>query len=196
MIEIPEGFDSIFRYITVVAQRSEQLINGAKLRTDTRHPKPTLQAKDEVNNGHVSWRILTQEELDAQRQAMVDKFRAEVGAEMPQPVARPPLHDVLPTFAEETDRAARQLEASERDEDLTRLQRLLGMAQDEVSEDEERTEEADLVGNIGIEVEDVSELEEGETEELEEGAEELDDEEFSLDLEDEPSESEGAEPEE
>ena len=33
MIELPEEFDSIFRYIVVVSQRAEQLINGAKPRT-------------------------------------------------------------------------------------------------------------------------------------------------------------------
>ena len=32
MIELPENFDSVFRYIVVVSQRAEQLINGAKPR--------------------------------------------------------------------------------------------------------------------------------------------------------------------
>ena len=65
MIELPENFDSIFRYIVVVSQRAEQIINGAKVRSDTRHQKPTLGAKDDVDAGLVDWRILTQEELDA-----------------------------------------------------------------------------------------------------------------------------------
>ena len=74
MIEMPESFDSVFRYIVVVSQRAEQLINGARTRAESDHFKPTLSAKDDVDLGHVSWRILTQEELDAQRQAVVEEI--------------------------------------------------------------------------------------------------------------------------
>jgi len=80
MIELPEEFDSIFRYIVVVSQRAEQIINGAKPRTESRFKKPTLKARDDVDGGAVSWRILSQEELDAHRQAMVEQFRAEMDA--------------------------------------------------------------------------------------------------------------------
>ena len=81
MIQLPEGFDSIFRYIVVVSQRAEQLVNGAKPRSESRHDKATLVALDDVDEGQVEWRILTQEELDAQRQAVVDQLRAEVGVD-------------------------------------------------------------------------------------------------------------------
>ena len=45
MIQLPEGFDSIFRYIVVVSQRAEQLVNGAKPRSESRHDKATLVAR-------------------------------------------------------------------------------------------------------------------------------------------------------
>jgi len=80
MIQLPEEFDSIFRYIVVVSQRAEQLINGAKVRTESRYAKPTLKARHDVDGKAVEWRVLTQEELDAHREAMVEQFRAEVSA--------------------------------------------------------------------------------------------------------------------
>jgi DNA-directed RNA polymerase subunit K/omega len=135
MIELPEGFDSIFRYIVVVSQRAEQLINGAKPRTDSRHVKPTLEAREDVDAGLVDWRVLTQEELDAQRQAIVDQFRAEVAGEelLPESVRLVP--DVLPTASVGAE--------------LARLQRLLGMVGGESEE-----EDVDLIAE---EAEDLSE---------------------------------------
>lgn len=125
MIQLPEGFDSIFRYIVVVSQRAEQLVNGAKPRSDSRHDKATLVAVDDVDAGEVDWRVLTQEELDAQRQAIVDQLRAEVGvtdADGP-PGARIP--DVLPTAS----RVIADIDDDgDRDDELARLQKLLGMA--------------------------------------------------------------------
>ena len=134
MIELPEEFDSIFRYIVVVSQRAEQIINGAKPRTESRFNKPTLKARDDVDGGEVSWRILTQEELDAHRQAMVEQFRAEMDA-AGERESKEPIPDVLPTAA--TGEAA--VDDEERDDELMRLQRLLGMtrAAAEVAEDED-----------------------------------------------------------
>ena len=126
MIQLPEEFDSIFRYIVVVSQRAEQIINGAKPRTESRHAKPTLKARDDVEGGLVEWRVLTQEELDAQRQAMVDQFRAEVDA-AGEEVAPRPIPDVLPTAATGAEAAPLGPGDEERDEELDRLQRLLGM---------------------------------------------------------------------
>ncbi len=138
MMQLPEGFDSIFRYIVVVSQRAEQLIGGAKPRAESRRRKPTLVARDDVDAGTVTWRILTQEEIDAQRQAIVDQFRAEVGAEEAAE-RRAPIPDVLPTgvrLAEEPAVAP----SGERDDEISRLQRLLGMAgprdEDETDEDD------------------------------------------------------------
>ena len=122
MIELPKEFDSIFRYIVVVSQRAEQIINGAKPRSESRFAKPTLVARDDVEDGKVSWRILTQEELDAHRQALVEQFRAEVDAASEQP-STSPIPDVLPT-AEVVTAADDDVE---KDDELARLQRLLGM---------------------------------------------------------------------
>ena len=126
MIELPEEFDSIFRYIVVVSQRAEQLIHGAKPRTESRYAKPTLKARDDVEGGLVGWRVLTQEELDAQRQAMVDQFRAEVDA-VGEEVAPRPIPDVLPTAATGAKAPPLEPDDKEKDEELDRLQRLLGM---------------------------------------------------------------------
>jgi len=140
MIELPEEFDSIFRYIVVVSQRAEQIINGAKPRTESRFNKPTLKARDDVDGGEVSWRILTQEELDAHRQAMVEQFRAEMDAAGERDSAEP-IPDVLPTSA------AREVASDDedRDDELMRLQRLLGMtrAAAAVDDDESDDEDAD-----------------------------------------------------
>ena len=140
MIQLPEEFDSIFRYIVVVSQRAEQLINGAKPRTESRHAKPTLKARDDVDGGAVNWRVLSQEELDAHRQAMVEQFRAEVGA-VTEPEGGRPIPDVLPT-AELP--AAKPDADTERDDELARLQRLLGMTgQVEAAEKIEDSDEAE-----------------------------------------------------
>ncbi len=125
MIQLPKDFDSIFRYIVVVSQRAEQLINGAKPRTESQYHKPTLKARDDVDGGEVDWRILTQEELDAHRQALVEQFRAEVDAASEREATKA-IPDVLPTA--ETPAVAEVVD-EERDDELARLQRLLGIAQ-------------------------------------------------------------------
>ena len=138
MIELPKEFASIFRYIVVVSQRAEQIINGAKPRTESRFAKPTLKARDDVEDGKVTWRILTQEELDAHRQALVEEFRAEVDAASEQPSTEP-IPDVLPTAAVAAE------EGLEKDDELARLQRLLGMTRTAgaVAEVADETEGAD-----------------------------------------------------
>jgi DNA-directed RNA polymerase subunit K/omega len=163
MIQLPEGFDSIFRYIVVVSQRAEQLVTGAKPRSESRHDKATLVALDDVDQGLVDWRILTQEELDAQRQAIVDQLRAEVGVgdnDLPPTAAIP---DVLPTAR--TSRAVVTAAAGDdgdRDDELVRLQKLLGMnAGVDILEDDD-----DLDADDGVD-------EEAVTIDLDEAADEL-----------------------
>ena len=150
MSTVPAGFDSIFRYIIVVSQRAEQLIRGAKPRLESPHTKPTLVAIDEVKAGLVTWRILSVEEIEAQRQAMVEQIRAEMSGDVVRPEeAERPLPDVLPTAASVTP-AAPQEDASERDEEVLRLQELLGIGAaepaadegDETPAEEDATEEA------------------------------------------------------
>ena len=131
MIQLPEGFDSIFRYIVVVSQRAEQLVNGAKPRSESRHDKSTLVAIDDVDEGQVEWRILTQEELDAQRQAIVDQLRAEVGVNETDEPPGAAIRDVLPTGESGDIRDLSSVvedEGDEPDDELLRLQKLLGMA--------------------------------------------------------------------
>jgi DNA-directed RNA polymerase subunit K/omega len=138
MIQLPKEFDSIFRYIVVVSQRAEQLINGAKPRAESRHAKPTLKARDDVEAGEVTWRVLTQEELDAHRQALVEQFRAEVDAASERPSTEP-IPDVLPT----TDAEVGADDDEVRDDELERLQRLLGMSRvAEGGDDSEEDDEA------------------------------------------------------
>ena len=134
MIMLPEGFDSNYRYIIVVSQRAEQLIGGAKPRAESRHAKPTLIAKQEVDSGLVQWRILTPEELEEQRQAMVEQFRAEVGGEGEEEGARP-VPDVLPTAPAADEKTEPAEEPEDRDEEVARLQRLLGMAAEPADDD-------------------------------------------------------------
>lgn len=146
MIQFPEEFDSVFRYVEVVSQRAQQIITGAKPRAESRASKPTLQARDDVDAGCVEWRVLTQEELDAQRQAMVEQFRAEMTAEEKTPEAAEAVRDVLPTAAAPV--VAEQGD-EERDDELVRLQQLLGLVggktagpEAEAEAAEEKVEEA------------------------------------------------------
>jgi DNA-directed RNA polymerase subunit K/omega len=137
MIELPKEFDSIFRYIVVVSQRAEQIIKGAKPRTESRRTKPTLKAREDVDAGTVKWRILTQEELDAHRQALVEQFRAEMDAVGDRDV-RVPIPDVLPTGA-----AVEVDEDEDRDDELVRLQKLLGMTKGAAAAADEDDDEDD-----------------------------------------------------
>lgn len=152
MNDLPEGFDSVFRHIVVVSQRAEQLLSGARPRIDREHAKPTLVALDEVNQGLVKWRVLTAAELEAQRQAMVEQLRAEMGAEE-APEGTRTVPDVLPTSAAP---GRDEVEDEGRDDELSRLQRLLGMAGALVDE-EEAAEEASGDGDE----EDVVDLSDG-----------------------------------
>ena len=144
MIQLPEEFDSIFRYIVVVSQRAEQIINGAKPRTESRFAKPTLKARDDVEAGAVDWRILTQDELDAHRQALVEQFRAEVDAASDPQAAAQPIPDVLPTG---DTPAVVEAEPGEKDDELARLQKLLGMANKEPAVADEDTAADDKSGD-------------------------------------------------
>jgi DNA-directed RNA polymerase subunit K/omega len=165
MIELPENFDSVFRYIVVVSQRAEQLINGAKPRMESRHGKPTLAAMDDVDAGLVPWRVLSQAEIDAQREAIVEQFRAEVAGEGFEPEHARPIPDVLPTLAatDEVEEVAAP-EPDDRDNELVRLQRLLGMAGGRGAAgggaeelDEERDEDEREEGEEGLDVEEEAE---------------------------------------
>ena len=57
-IILPKDVDSKFRLITVAAQRSKQIQNGAKARVETRSRKATRVAIQEVLAGAISWEVL------------------------------------------------------------------------------------------------------------------------------------------
>ncbi|MEE4270570.1 MAG: DNA-directed RNA polymerase subunit omega [Thermoanaerobaculales bacterium] len=171
MIQLPEGFDSIFRYIVVVSQRAEQLVNGAKARSESKHDKATLVALDDVDDGQVEWRILTQEELDAQRQAIVDQLRAEVGVDEAEGVEGAEIPDVLPTAETEGAAPAAGDDEVERDDELARLQKLLGMTAAPAAEAKDESEaESPAEEPVTIDLEEAAE-------ELEGSADDEDDEE-------------------
>ena len=161
MIELPEGIDSVFRYVVITAQRAEQLIQGAKPRVESKHVKPTLIAKDEVDAGLVTWRILTPEEVEARRLAVVEELKAEMET------SEAPGADVLPT--------ERQPEEESRDDDLARLQKLFGMA---LAEEERRAAEQGEAASGEAEEEDVEKvsLEDAATEEEADAGDEADEE--------------------
>ena len=54
---LPKNVDSKFRFITVAAQRSKQIQNGAKPRVETRSRKSTRIAMQEVLANAISWEV-------------------------------------------------------------------------------------------------------------------------------------------
>ncbi len=57
-MELPQGFDSKFRFILVVAKRARQLQAGAKPLVQTRSKKVTRMAQQEVSANLVPFEIL------------------------------------------------------------------------------------------------------------------------------------------
>jgi DNA-directed RNA polymerase omega subunit len=55
--ELPEGVDSKFRYVLLVAKRAEQLIQGAAPKLKTKHAKATRVAMDEIDRREVQWQF-------------------------------------------------------------------------------------------------------------------------------------------
>jgi DNA-directed RNA polymerase omega subunit len=54
---LPEGVDSKFRYVLLVAKRAEQLIQGAQAKVKSRHAKPTRVAMEEVEKDQIKWQL-------------------------------------------------------------------------------------------------------------------------------------------
>ena len=57
MAELPEGVDSKFRYVLLVAKRAEQLIQGSHPKMKSKHAKPTRVAMEEVDRQQVKWQL-------------------------------------------------------------------------------------------------------------------------------------------
>ncbi|HET7712630.1 MAG TPA: DNA-directed RNA polymerase subunit omega [Thermoanaerobaculia bacterium] len=54
---LPEGIDSKFRYVLLVAKRAEQLIQGSQAKIKTRHAKPTRVAMEEIAQDRIKWQL-------------------------------------------------------------------------------------------------------------------------------------------
>jgi DNA-directed RNA polymerase omega subunit len=59
---LPEGIDSKFRYVLLVAKRAEQLVQGAMPKGRSRHAKPTRIAMEEIEKNQVKWQLTPPEE--------------------------------------------------------------------------------------------------------------------------------------
>jgi DNA-directed RNA polymerase subunit K/omega len=59
---LPAGVDSKFRYVLLVSQRAEQLIQGSMPKIKSRHAKPTRVAMEEIEKKQVKWQLTPPEE--------------------------------------------------------------------------------------------------------------------------------------
>ena len=54
---LPEGVDSKFRYVLLVAKRAEQLIQGSMPKMRSKHAKQTRVAMEEIDRNQVKWQL-------------------------------------------------------------------------------------------------------------------------------------------
>ena len=54
---LPEGIDSKFRYVLLVAKRAEQLVQGSAPKAKSKHNKPTRVAMEEIEKNQVKWQL-------------------------------------------------------------------------------------------------------------------------------------------
>ena len=54
---LPEGVDSKFRYVLLVAKRAEQLVQGSAPKAKSKHSKPTRVAMEEIDKEQVKWQL-------------------------------------------------------------------------------------------------------------------------------------------
>ena len=57
MDRIPEGIESRFRYVLLIAKRAEQLIQGSMPKIKTKHKKPTRIAMTEIQEEQIKWQM-------------------------------------------------------------------------------------------------------------------------------------------
>ena len=65
IINIPDEYDSKFRFVLVAAARAKQLQNGYPPMIDERSPKPAHIAIQEAQQGLITWEILEEADEDA-----------------------------------------------------------------------------------------------------------------------------------
>ena len=73
----PEDVDSKFRYVLVAAKRAEQLMHGARAKTDETS-KPTVQAMHEVTTGLVEWEYGPAPEPEGEELALDEELAADL----------------------------------------------------------------------------------------------------------------------
>jgi DNA-directed RNA polymerase omega subunit len=59
---LPEGIDSKFRYVLLVAKRAEQLVQGSAPKSKSKYTKPTRMAMEEIEKNQVKWQLTPPEE--------------------------------------------------------------------------------------------------------------------------------------
>ncbi len=64
-IDIPDEYDSKFRFILVAAERAKQLQNGYPPMIDVKSPKPAHIAIQEAQQGLITWEVLEEADEDA-----------------------------------------------------------------------------------------------------------------------------------
>lgn len=64
IIDIPDEYDSKFRFILVAAERAKQLQNGYPPKVDEKSPKPAHIAIQEAQQGLITWEILEEADED------------------------------------------------------------------------------------------------------------------------------------
>lgn len=119
------SLDSTFRAILIAAERAEQLINGARPRTESRFTKPATIALDELDKGLVPWRPVSTEEYE---QLRLQKLAARAAEEHAPILLRPPLPQPLPA-EEEAEAEEEPLDEDFDDadfEDLDDLEEVVG----------------------------------------------------------------------
>ena len=57
MDSLPEGIDSKFRYVLLVAKRAEQLVQGAQPKVKSKYTKPTRIAMEEIRRDQIRWQL-------------------------------------------------------------------------------------------------------------------------------------------
>lgn len=57
MDQLPEGVESKFRYVLLVAKRAEHLIEGSPTKFRSKHAKPTRIAMEEIEKKAIAWSL-------------------------------------------------------------------------------------------------------------------------------------------
>lgn len=73
MDRMPEGIDSKFRYVLLVAKRAEHLIQGSPAKLRSKHAKPTRMAMDEIAEKAIEWSLTPPPVLEEDEELSLDE---------------------------------------------------------------------------------------------------------------------------